>query len=367
MGRFRPTLCVIIVITGGVSLHISEIWSMVWPVLVAVISFLFLILIHELGHFIAAKAVGVRVNEFAIGFGPKILKFQGKSTLYSVRLLPLGGFCAMEGEDEDSDDPNAFNHKKPWQRFIITAAGATVNLLFGFVLILLLLAPADRYAGTTVADFKEDAISCNYGLQAGDTILSVNGRSIATTNDLSYTFTNIDADGKIDMTVRRDGEKVKLKDVRFQTQVVDDMTMITVDFYVQPIEKTVFSYITQALKTTFSYAKLVWWSLVDLVTGKYGISAVSGPVGITVVLADTVKRSFRDLAGLLALLTVNLGLFNLFPLPALDGGRLLFLLIEMLRRKPVPQKYEGLVHGIGLAILLAISGLILIKDIISLF
>lgn len=348
-------------------LNISAIWSMVWPILVAIMSFLFLIFIHELGHFIAAKATGVKVNEFAIGFGPKLLKFQGKTTLYSIRLLPLGGFCAMEGEDEDSLDPDAFNNKKPWKRFIITVAGAAMNLLFGLILIMLLLAPSDRYASTTVDEFKEGAVSCDSGLQEGDTILSVNGRSVLTTNDLSYTFTNIESRGTVDMTVRRDGEKVKLDDVKFATEIVDDMTMITVDFYVKPIEKTFFSFLSQSFNTALSYGKLVWWSLIDLVTGKYGISAVSGPVGITVILADSVKRSLQDLCSMVALLTINLGIFNLFPLPALDGGRVLFILIEMIRRKPIPPKYEGWVHGVGLAILLTVSGLILIKDIWSLF
>lgn len=350
-----------------VIINFAVIWGAVWPILIAILAFLFLIFIHELGHFIAAKATGVRVNEFAIGFGPKILKIQGKQTLYSVRLLPLGGFCAMEGEDEDSDDPDGFCNKSVWRRFIITAAGAAFNLLFGFVLIMVLLSPSDRYATTTVAQFKEGAISSQTGLQIGDTILSVNGRRVLTTSDLGYTFTNIKTDGNVNMTVERRGEKVKLENVKFESETVEGITYLDWDFYVEGIDKNVGTFLSQSVKTAVSYSKMIWWSLIDLVTGKYGISAISGPVGVTVALGEAVKQSVWDLISMLALLTINLGIFNLLPLPALDGGRILFLIIEAIRRKPIPQKYEGVIHGIGLAILLAISGIVLIKDIFTLF
>lgn len=338
-----------------------------WPILVAILSFLFLILIHELGHFIAAKATGVKVNEFAIGFGPKIFKKQGKETLYSVRLMPLGGFCSMEGEDEDSDDPNGFCNKKPWKRLIIAAAGAACNLVFGLILIMILLAPVDKYGSMVIAGFTENAVSQQSGLMAGDEILEVNGRRIRTTNDLGYTFTNIKTDGTVTMTVRRDGEKVRLENVQFATETVDGIKVITPDFKVKSIERNFGTFLSQSFKTALSFGKIVWWSLIDLVTGKYGISAMSGPVGVTVVLGDAVRQSIESLMSVLALLTINLGIFNLLPLPALDGGRIFFILIEMVRRKPVPQKYEGLIHAVGFAILMAFSAVILIKDIWSLF
>ena len=171
---------------------IGDVWSAVWPYLVAVLAFLFMIFIHEFGHFIAAKLMGVRVNEFAIGFGPTLFKKQGKETLYSVRLLPFGGFCAMEGEDEESGDTKAFCNKKAWRRLIIIVAGAFMNLVFGLLLVMCTLAPADRYITTTVHSFhEENAMSCQSGLMAGDKIVEVNGRSIYSINDLSYSLSNV--------------------------------------------------------------------------------------------------------------------------------------------------------------------------------
>lgn len=347
----------------NVLLTIGTAWSYVWPILVAILSFLLMIFIHEFGHFIAAKAMGVRVNEFAIGFGPTLFKKQGKETLYSIRALPFGGYCAMEGEDETSEDPKAFCNKKPWRRFIIVAAGAIFNILLGFVIMMIVLAPASRYTSTVVDSFAENATSAQTGLQVGDKILSVNGRTVLTTTDLSYTFTNIPDDGKIDLVVRRDGEKIALNDVTFSTQSSDGISYISVDFYVQAVDKTPLTFLAQSVKSTVSYARIVWWSLIDLITGKYGISEVSGPVGVTVAIGNAAKLGLSSFLPIITLITVNLGVFNLLPLPALDGGRLLFILVEMIRRKPIPAKKEGLVHAIGFALLMAFMLVVTFKDI----
>ncbi len=328
--------------------------------------FLFMIFIHELGHFLAAKLMGVRVNEFAIGFGPTILRWGKKETRYSLRLLPLGGFCAMEGEDETSSDERAFCNKKPWRRFVITAAGAIFNILFGFIVMMLILIPQEQFALPKVAVFQENAVSEQSGLQVGDEFIKVNGRRIFTTYDLSYTFSNIPADGKVDLVVKRDGEKVELQDVTFATEEVEGMTMVSVDFYVEGQEKNLWTFISQAFWNTVSYGRIVWWSLVDLITGKFGISQVSGPVGVTAALGEAVKSGFTNLLPMVALITINLGIFNLLPLPALDGGRLLFIVIEMIRRKPVPQKYEGWVHAVGFMLLMALMVLICFKDVYQL-
>lgn len=327
--------------------------------------FLFMIFIHELGHFLAAKLMGVRVNEFAIGFGPTILRWGKKETQYSLRLLPLGGFCAMEGEDETSSDERAFCNKKPWRRFVITAAGAIFNILFGFVVVMLLLVP-EQLLLPKVSAFQEGAVSEQSGLQVGDKFIKVNGRRIFTTYDLSYTFSNVPADGKVDLVVKRDGEKVELQDVTFATEEVEGMTMVTVDFYVEGQEKNLWTFISQAFLNTLSFGRIVWWSLVDLITGKFGISQVSGPVGVAAALGEAVKSGFTNLLPMVALITINLGIFNLLPLPALDGGRLLFIVIEMIRRKPVPQKYEGWVHAVGFMLLMALMVLICFKDVYQL-
>ena len=340
-------------------------WNNVWPYLVAIALFLVLIIIHEFGHFIAAKLLGVKVNEFAVGFGPKLFSKQGKETKYSVNLIPLGGYCAMEGEDEDSGDNRAFCNKKPWRRFIIIAMGAIFNLLLGLVIVAITLAPQEAFNSTVVAEIKENAVSSESGLMVNDKITEVEGRKIFSTYDLSYAFTNV-KDGKIDMTVIRDGKRVELKDVAFNSSEEDGISYLEVDFYVYGIKKTVGSYIEQTFATAASYCAVVWRSLIDIIGGKYGISAVSGPVGVTAAIGSAAKVSLANLLPIMAIITINLGLFNLLPIPALDGGRLLFILIEMIFRKPVPQKYEAAVHAAGFAVLIAFMLFITAKDIWSL-
>ena len=340
-------------------------WNNVWPYLVAIALFLVLIIIHEFGHFIAAKLLGVKVNEFAVGFGPKLFSKQGKETKYSVNLIPLGGYCAMEGEDEDSGDNRAFCNKKPWRRFIIIAMGAIFNLILGLVIVAITLAPQEAFNSTVVAEFKENAVSSESGLMVNDKITEVEGRKIFSTYDLSYAFTNV-KDGKIDMTVIRDGKHVELDDVTFNSSEEDGISYLEVDFYVYGIKKTVGSYIEQTFATAASYCAVVWRSLIDIIGGKYGISAVSGPVGVTAAIGSAAKVSLANLLPIMAIITINLGLFNLLPIPALDGGRLLFILIEMIFRKPVPQKYEAAVHAAGFAVLIAFMLFITAKDIWSL-
>ncbi len=345
---------------------IGNVWSAVWPYLVAVIAFLFMIFIHELGHFIAAKLMGVRVNEFAIGFGPTLFKKQGKETLYAVRLIPFGGFCAMEGEEEDSGDSKAFCNKKPWRRLVIVVAGAFMNLVFGLILVMCTLAPADKLITTTVHSFHtENAMSQQSGLEKGDRIVEINGRNIYSVNDLSYCLSNVEGD-TLAMTVERDGKDVPL-DVRFEAEVVDGINLVDVDFYLDTEDKTVGSFLRQSFTRTVSYGRVVWFSLVDLITGKYGISAIAGPVGVTDAIAAVAKMGILDLLPMIALITINLGIFNLLPVPALDGGRAFFLIVEMIIRKPIPKKFEGMVHGIGLAVLLLFMAFITLKDIVGFF
>lgn len=337
-----------------------------WPILVAILVFLFMILVHEFGHFLMAKLNGVRVNEFAIGFGPTLFKWRGKETRYSLRAVPFGGFCAMEGEDTESNDERAFCNKKPWRRFLIIIGGALFNVLFGFILIMIVLMPEKYYASTIVAKFDEAAESSNYGLQVGDRIVKVDGRNIYTFMDLMYSFTNV-PDGTVDMVVIRDGQKVKLGDVKFPTKEEQGLTLINMDFKVQAVKRTPLSFLAQSAKATVSYVRIVWFSVIDLITGRYGLSAVSGPVGVTAAIGEAAKTNLPTLLNLTAIITINLGVCNLLPLPALDGGRLIFILIEMIFRKPVPKKYESIVHAIGLMLLLGLILIITLKDILGLF
>lgn len=341
---------------------VLNILNNIWPYAVAIILFLILIIIHEFGHFIAAKLLGVRVNEFAVGFGPKLIKWGKGETKYAINLIPFGGYCAMEGEEEASGDSRAFCNKAPWRRFLIVIMGATFNLILGLILVAITLIPGERFTTTTIAEFHENAVSQEYGLKEGDKIISVDGRKIFTTYDLSYAFSNID-DSAIDITVERDGKKVVLSDIKFASEEIDGINYLTVDFYVEGKDKTFTSFIGHTFDTAISNCAVVYRSLIDLVTGRYGISAVSGPVGVTVAISDIARQNFMALVQMMALITINLGLFNLLPIPALDGGRLVFILFEMIFRKPVPQKYESIVHTVGMVLLLGFMAIITLKDI----
>ena len=337
----------------------------VWPYAVAILLFLVLIIIHEFGHFIMAKLNGVKVNEFAVGFGPKLFKWGKGETQYSVNLIPLGGYCAMEGEDEESGSDRAFCNKKAWRRFIIVAAGAVFNILLGVILVSISLIPSQRFSTTTVAKFADNAVSVQSGLHEGDKIVEVDGRRILTTYDLSYAFTGIE-DGTVDLKVERNGEKTQLRDVKFATENIDGINYISVDFYVYGEEKTFVSFIKQTLLQTASYMRVVWFSLVDLIGGKFGLNAISGPVGVTAAIGSVAKQNIMNIIPIMALITINLGIFNLLPIPALDGGRLVFIIYEMIFKRPVPQKREALVHTVGIIILFAFMIFITFKDILKL-
>ena len=352
------------------AISIGEIWGNAWPILVAIIVFLILIMIHEFGHFIFAKMLGVKVNEYSIGFGPAIFKKQGKETLYSFRAIPFGGYCAMEGEESESDNPRGFCNKKPWRRFLIIIAGALFNIILGFILVVFTLIPEKQFATTTVAEFRQteefSPVSCNYGLMVDDKIIEVDGRHIFSTIDLSYAFSGV-KDGKLDMVVIRNGEKVTLNDVQFEHVEEEGISFVICDFYVYGQRKTFFSTIAESARQTLSYSRTVWFSLIDLISGKYGISQMSGPVGVTAVISKAAKTGLTTLLPIMALITINLGIFNLLPIPSLDGSRAVFILIEMIFRKPVPRKYEAIVHAVGLAVLLCFIAFITVKDIVGFF
>lgn len=343
-------------------------------IIIALVIFEVIILIHEFGHFIVAKACGVKVNEFAIGMGPAIIKKQKGETLYAWRVFPIGGYCSMEGEDAESADDRAFCKKSVPKRMAIVVAGIVMNLVLGYILLVIHTAWTAPVTSTQISWFEDNAKSQSTGLQVGDEIVKVNGMRIFTATDLSYQFQN-DDDSVFDMVVVRDGEKVELDDVAFSTQ---DDTM-HIDFKVAPVEASVGTVLSYSLKQTASDSRLIYISLVDLVRGKYSIRDLSGPVGIVdtigqVIESETDEQTGIDWASLgqsmlsmAAFITINIGLFNLLPLPALDGGRLIFLIIEAIRRKPVPAEKEGMVHFVGLALLMVLMVIVTISDVIKIF
>ena len=354
---------------------LSAVWSKVWPILVAIVFFGFLIFFHELGHFTFAKLFHVKVNEFALGMGPAIFKFRKGETLYALRVFPIGGYCSMEGEDvKDGEEytDRAFCNQKAWKRFIIVAAGGVVNLIMGLVIVMLMIGTSDSLVGsTTIHSFSENAVSTQYGLKAGDRFVKINGHRVYSDYDISY-FMSTDDDGVFDFTVERNGKKVDLKGVKFATEMTDfgDVKRLTIvyDFIIVGVDKSITTVVPAAFRQSVSYARLVYISLFDLIRGTYKVSDLSGPIGTIDYIADAAESSVKAadytyLYTLLALIAINIGLFNLLPLPALDGGRLLFILIEIISRKPVPRKYEGWVHAAGMVLLLGLMAFICFSDI----
>ena len=436
-------------------------------IIIAVALFELIIFVHEGGHFITAKKSGIKVNEFALGMGPKLFSFTKGETTYSLRLFPIGGYCAMEGEDEDSENPRAFNNAKIWKRMIVIIAGAVMNILLGLVLMLITLLPQESFTSTTISQFSPSSFSAVTGLKEGDKIVDINGYAVNTSTDFSFALFTLpvsEVDGselsiykedcafdlyvratelvdenttreqsieltdvlreaqtkiaacesneaayavfsdyynklaevagkektddipeieirdtrkrfRTDMTVIRDGEKVELNDVDFltlKTSAEDDTPQLKIDFYVEPIEKTFGSVISQTFGSTVSVVRMVWGSLIGLIKGQFSINDMSGPVGIASAITEVAGESLRtsgfgsavsSIVYIMMVITINLGVVNMLPFPALDGGRFLMLLIEWIFRKPVPRKVEAVINTVGLVLLLGLSLVIAVKDV----
>lgn len=344
----------------------------VFTILIAVLVFGFLIFIHEFGHYITARIFRVSIQEFSIGMGPRLLWYDSKKTgiRYSLSMFPIGGFVSMAGEMEETDDPNAFDKKPAWQRFIITAAGAAVNLVAGLLIMTIFAASASVPLGTTVvADFPEteyEVSSSQSGLSVGDEILKIGGKRVRTPDEVSYEIMRRGTK-PIDILVLREGQEVLLPDVTFPVLEEQGQSFGAMDFRVYAKEKTFGGTISYAFSKSVLTVRMVWESLFDLITGRYSFAAVSGPVGISGAIGDAASKGTAPLLSLVALISINLGVMNLLPLPALDGGRLLTLTVEMVTRKKLPTNIEGIINGVGLILLLGLSAVILVKDVIQLF
>lgn len=347
---------------------------------IGVLLFGLIIFIHEFGHFFTAKLSGVRVNEFAIGMGPKLFSFTRGETLYALRLLPIGGYCAMEGEDEKSEDPHAFGNRPVWQRMIVVAAGGVMNILLAIVMMMILLGQDSIFATTQIAKFAEGSMLEAAGVQVGDVVTSVNDYKIYTDQDLSFALSmaSLDITGEtasIDLEVRRDKETIHFEDMAVNTaESSDGKRHIVLDFYVAGQEKTVLTLLQKSLADTVSTVRMVYESLIGLVTGRFGFNEMAGPVGtaqaVTQVASAGLQSGFGDAVNnilyMMLIISVNLGIVNLLPFPALDGGRLVFLLIEAIFRRPVPPRYERWVHAGGMIALLALMVVVTFNDIIRL-
>ncbi len=451
-------------------IKITSVLTTIALILIGVLLFELIIFIHEFGHFITAKKSGIKVNEFSLGMGPKIFSFGKGETKYSLRVFPIGGFCAMEGEDEESPEPRAFNNAKVWKRMIVVIAGAVMNIILGFVLMFVVVVQQDSYSSTEVQSFPATSFSSCTGLQSGDVIKEINGYGISTSMDFNYPISTAelktvdgstleiykedcgnnlynmavslvqDKNNKLsdeqvskvnellskstneivkakskedafsvyenyykeindacgikdykvekiveketrkrytaDILVERNGEEKLLKNVQFFTYTTKDNSdpQVSIDFYVKPIEKTFGSVLSQTFKQTISTCKMIYASLGGLLTGKFGLKDMSGPIGIasavTTVASESLSSGFMSAVNsiiyVMMIITVNLGLFNMLPFPALDGGRFVFLIIEAIRGKSVPRKVEAIVNGIGMGLLILLMILITANDIFKL-
>ena len=351
-------------------------------ILAAILIFGVLIAVHELGHFLAAKSCGVRVNEFSIGMGPCIYQRQKGETMYSLRALPIGGFCAMEGEDEDSDDSRSLTKQGFWKQLWIFAAGALMNLVIGFLIILLLYSGVSGFYTTKIQGFAPEFQSQSENhLQKSDQLYSIDGKRVLLYSDLNLLFSL--GNGKsFDLVVIRDGEKVSLNDYPLTLKTytaADGKTTYTGYglYFGDVVEATPLVKLQYAGLNTVDFARIVWLSLEMLVSGQASLNDVSGPVGIVSTITEvgnssaSLKDALENILYLGALIAVNLCVMNLLPIPALDGGKIFFLLIDTatmaLFRRKVPSKYEAAVNMAGFVLLMGFMLVVTFHDIWKLF
>lgn len=346
-------------------------------IIIAIIIFGILIAIHEFGHFTAAKLCGVKVEEFAIGMGPALFKKQKGETVYALRILPIGGFCAMAGEDEESDDPRAFTNQGFWKKFVILCAGSFMNLVLGIVLILIMYAGAQAFVTPTIDHFMD---GCPYegteAMQAGDTFYSIDGQRIYLVSDVSSFLMR--GDGVYDIVMLRDGEKVELKDFALTTKTYAEYANDgpKYGFIFGYTEATFGAKLEYTWNTTLEFSRLVWLGLGDLINGKVGLKDMSGPVGIVDMMnevgqqAESTKAAADNLLYISAFIAVNLAIMNMLPIPALDGGRVFLMIvtviIEAVSHKKLDPKYEGYIHLGGMVLLLGLMALVMYNDITKL-
>lgn len=338
-------------------------------IVIAILAFCVIIIIHELGHFTAAKLCGIQVNEFAVGMGPVILRKKGRETNYVIRLLPIGGSVSMEGEQDSSDNPRAFNRKPVWQRMIVILAGPIMNLILGFFVAMIYVCTISNIVTTTVS-VVNDIPGITSQLMVGDEIVSVENTTVWTTFDIQYKMQNnggrTDENGNLllDFKVKRGGELIALKDVQFKVETDDNGNNdVIYSFYVQPLERNFLTVIEYSGRETASISRMIMFTLADLFKGKYGLKDLSGPVGTVTVVSQSVSYGLPSFCYLFAFITINVGVFNLLPIPALDGCRFLFLVIEAIRRKPLKPEIEGVVHLVGFGLLMVLMLVVTFGDI----
>ena len=344
-------------------------------IIAAIFIFGVLIAVHELGHFLAAKACGVRVNEFSIGMGPALFHRQQGETEYAIRILPIGGYCAMDGEDEESDDPRSLTKQSLWKKLLIFAAGALMNFLTGFLLILILYSGTSTFSTTQVAGFAPEFDQTASALQTGDVLWSINGERVYLFSDIDLLL-NLGGGQEAELVVVRDGEKVDLGKVSLPYQTytgTNGQAYNGYGIYVVGESSNVLRVVKYSWLNAVDFVRLVRLSLQMLLTGGASIQDLSGPVGIVSTItqvgkeSETVAIAVQNIVYFAALIAVNLAVMNLLPLPALDGGKIFFLLLDAvtlaLFKRKIPDKYENYVHTAGFLLLMGLMLVVTFTDI----
>lgn len=357
-------------------------------ILLAILLFGVLIAVHEFGHFFTAKLLGVKVNEFSIGMGPAIWQSRKENgepwekvkTLYSLRLFPIGGYCAMEGEDEDTGDPRAFVRQAGWKKVIILCAGSFMNFVLGLVITIALFLGISQARVPVITQFANGfQLQGTGGLLVGDRIVEVDGHGIWLYADVQTYLSRNDGNG-VDLVIKRDGKTIALADFpmgRYDYEFEDGKYHGFGLIFGQVDELSIPERIGQGFAQTIDFVRIVWMSLGDLVTGRAAVSEVSGIIGVVDVVSevgaesDTVAMGVQNVLYFMALIAVNLAVMNMLPIPALDGGRIFFVLLNSVIyaavRRRIPEKYEGYVHAGAFVLLMALMVLVAFHDVWNIF
>ena len=348
-------------------------------IIAAIFIFGVLIAVHELGHFLAAKACGVRVNEFSIGMGPAVFHKQKGETEYSLRILPIGGYCAMEGEDEESEDQRSLGRQGFWKKLLIFAAGALMNFLAGLLILVILWSGVSSFSSTTLAGFAPEFAREESGLQEGDVIWSINGERVYLFSDIDLLL-NLTGGETNQVVVRRDGENVTLRGVALPYQTytgANGQAYHGYGLYVTGEKSSALGVLKHSWLNAVDFVRMVRLSLQMLLTGGASINDLSGPVGIVSTITQVGQESktaaiaAQNILYFAALIAVNLTVMNLLPLPALDGGKIFFLVLDALTmalfKKKIPEKYENYVHTAGFVLLMGLMLVVTFLDISKLF
>ncbi len=345
---------------------------MIGTIIFALLFFSLIIFVHELGHFITARLFKVKVHEFALGMGPKIFSRKKGETLYSLRAIPVGGFCSMEGEDEKSDDEGSFSRKPWYARLVILAAGAFMNVLLGFLVctIFVGISSAQNGVTTTVIESVIEESPLKDFLEPGDRIVEINGQKINIKRDVDFAMQNAGG-GESEITIKRDGKKISKTFLPYETKYSDGTPAYILGVNVKLEKANIFNVTKEAFFQTIWMGKLVFVSIGMLIGGKASVSEISGPIGVVGAMNSAAQQGgilgILNLLYLASFISVNIGIMNLLPIPALDGGRILFVIVEAVRRKPIPPEKEGIVHFAGLILLFGIMIFATWNDILRLF